>query len=167
MGIDAALADQSQLWQSVEQWRADLRALADQDERLGGAQPTGERVHVLNVVVPDRDLVPAQLLEAAQRADRIEVVVEDGDLHGLLGRDARRARLACICVRLEQRSSLRAQHHARAIRQTPAIDLELDQALAERVLPSAGARASAAPRLPRLRISARTALHPGEELQRQ
>ena len=48
------------------------------------AQPLGERVDVLDVVVPDRDLVPVELAEARQRAQRVEVVVEDRDLHGCI-----------------------------------------------------------------------------------
>ena len=41
--IDAALADQPQLRQLLQQRRADLRALADEHQRLGVAQPLGER----------------------------------------------------------------------------------------------------------------------------
>jgi hypothetical protein len=33
--VAAALADQPELRQSTEQWRADLRALANEPERLG------------------------------------------------------------------------------------------------------------------------------------
>jgi len=43
-------------------------------------QSLGERVDLLDVVVPDLDLVPRQLREAVERAQRVEVVVEDGDL---------------------------------------------------------------------------------------
>ena len=80
--IDAALADQPQARQPLEQRRADLRPLADQHQRLGLAQPLGQHIDVLDVVVPDRDLVAGQLLEAAQRAQRVVVVIEDGDFHG-------------------------------------------------------------------------------------
>ena len=79
--IDAALADEPQLRQALEQRRADLGALADQHQRLGVPQPLGQRVDVLDVIVPDRDVVAGQLREAGQRAQRVEVVVEDGDLH--------------------------------------------------------------------------------------
>ena len=40
--VDAALADQAQAGQPLEQRRADLRALADQHERLEAPQPLGE-----------------------------------------------------------------------------------------------------------------------------
>ena len=80
--VDAALADQPQLRQPLKQRRSDLGALADQHERLGVAQPLGEHVDVLDVVGPDRDVVPGQLGEAVERAQRVEVVVEDRDLHG-------------------------------------------------------------------------------------
>ena len=61
--IDAALADQPQLRQAFQQRRADLRPLTDQHQRFGVVQPFGQRVGVLDVVVPDRDLVPGQLGE--------------------------------------------------------------------------------------------------------
>ena len=57
VGIDAALADQPQAGEALEQRRADPRALADQQQRLTIAQPLGERVGVLHDVVPDRPLV--------------------------------------------------------------------------------------------------------------
>ena len=41
----------------------------------------GERVDVLDVIVPDRDVVAGELPEAGERAQRVEVVVEDRDLH--------------------------------------------------------------------------------------
>ena len=41
--IDAALADELELRQALEQRRADRRALADQHQRLGVLQPLGER----------------------------------------------------------------------------------------------------------------------------
>ena len=59
--IDAALADQPELGQALEQRRADLRALADQHQRLGVLQPLGQHVDVLDVVVPDRDVVAGEL----------------------------------------------------------------------------------------------------------
>ena len=64
MRIDAALADQPQLRQPLQQRRADLRALADQHQRLGVAQPLRQRVDVLDVIVPDRDVVAGELAEA-------------------------------------------------------------------------------------------------------
>ena len=65
-GIDAALADQPEIGQPLEQRRADLGALADQHQRLGRLQPRGQRIHVLHVIVPDRDLVPVELAEAGR-----------------------------------------------------------------------------------------------------
>ncbi len=84
MRIDAALADQLQLWQSLQQRRADLRALADQHQRFGVAQPLRQHVDVLDVIVPDRHVVAVELPEAVERPDRVEIVVEDGDLHAAL-----------------------------------------------------------------------------------
>ena len=82
--IDAALADQLQLRQPLQQRRADLRALADQHQRFGVAQPLGERIDVLDVIVPDRDVVSRELAEAVEGAQRVEIVVEDGNLHDAL-----------------------------------------------------------------------------------
>jgi hypothetical protein len=79
--VDAALADQAQLRQPLEQLRADLGALADQDERVEAGEPLGEGINVLDVVGEDRDLVAGKLLEALQRAERVEPIVEDRDLH--------------------------------------------------------------------------------------
>ena len=79
--VDAALADQPELRQSAEEWRADLGALANEHERFGLAQSLRERVDILDVIVPDLDVVPRQRREAVERAQRVVVVVEDGDLH--------------------------------------------------------------------------------------
>ena len=80
--IDAALTDQAKPRQPLEQGCADLGALADQHQRFGVAQALRQRVDVLYVIVPDRDVVPVELGEAAERAQRVVVVVEDGDFHG-------------------------------------------------------------------------------------
>src|SRR6478609_5293252 len=81
MRKDAALTDQLQLRQALQQGRADLRALADQDQRLGMLQPLGELVDVLDMVVPDRDVMAFQFHEAIEGAYRVEIIVEDGNLH--------------------------------------------------------------------------------------
>ena len=78
----------------MEERRADLGALANEHERFGLAQSLGERVDVLDVIVPDLDVVSRQLREAVERAQRVVVVVEDGDLHrGRSSEVAERARL--------------------------------------------------------------------------
>src|SRR6185437_12190369 len=81
MRINAALADQLQLRQPLQQRRANLRTLADQHQRLGILQPLSEPGDILDVVVPDRDIVVPQPGEAIEGTYRIEIVVEDGDLH--------------------------------------------------------------------------------------
>jgi len=81
MGVDAALADQPQLGQPLEQGRPDLGPLADEYQCLARAQPFGQRIGFLNMVVPDRDVVSCKLVEAAERTESVEVVVEDGNLH--------------------------------------------------------------------------------------
>ena len=79
--IGAALADQAERRQPLEERRPDRGALADEHEGLAVAQPLGQGVHVLDVVVPDRDLMAVELREARERAQRVDVVVEDRDLH--------------------------------------------------------------------------------------
>ena len=84
--VDAPLADELQFVQALEERRPDLGPLADEDQRLGVLQTGGQRVDLLNVVVPDVDLMPVQFPEAGKRFQRIEVVVENRDLHGLSSR---------------------------------------------------------------------------------
>ena len=83
MRVDAALADEPQRVEALEQRLTDLRALANQHERLRVLEARGERVDVLRVIVPDRDLVSVQLAKARERTKGVEVVVEDRDLHGM------------------------------------------------------------------------------------
>src|SRR6266496_5298315 len=91
--IDAALADEPQLIEALEQWSSNLRPLADQDQDFGVSQPFRERVEVLDAVVPDGDFVACELLETGKRAQRIVIVVEDGDSHcGSALRRSRKAR---------------------------------------------------------------------------
>ena len=79
--VDAALADQAQVGQALEERRAYLGPLADQNERVESLQPSGEGVGVLDVVREHRHLVGLESLEARQRPQRVEPIVEDRDLH--------------------------------------------------------------------------------------
>ena len=79
--VHAALADQPELVQTLEQLRSDLGPLADQDEDLGVFQARGERAGLLQVIVPDVDLMALQFPETGQRPQGIEVVVENRDTH--------------------------------------------------------------------------------------
>jgi len=74
--------------------RLGVRALARadpfeqvEDQRLDRrrfAQAFSQRVDARLVTVPDRDRVTVQLAKAPQRAERVEVIVEDRDVHGAL-----------------------------------------------------------------------------------
>src|SRR5258706_5712095 len=79
--INAALADQLESVQTLDQRRADRRALADQHERFGVLKPLRERIDVLGVVIPDCHIVPGELAEARQCPDRVVVIVEYRDVH--------------------------------------------------------------------------------------
>ena len=81
MRIDAALADQLELRQPFEQRLANLGTLADQHQRFGIGEPRGKRIGILDVIVPDGDVMALELCEAGQGAHGVEVVVEDGDFH--------------------------------------------------------------------------------------
>src|SRR5262249_10521808 len=67
--------------QPLEERRPDFSPLANQHERLGVLQAISQSVGVLDVVGEDLDIMPVQLCERWQRAQRVEVVVEDRDLH--------------------------------------------------------------------------------------
>ena len=52
--------------------------------------------HVLDVIVPDLDVVPRELGEAPQGADRVVIIVEDGDFHRKAQHNGRRRHLSNI-----------------------------------------------------------------------
>ena len=63
MRVHAALTDEAELRQSTQEWRADLGALANEHECFGLTQSLGERLDVLDVIVPDLDVVARQLVK--------------------------------------------------------------------------------------------------------
>jgi hypothetical protein len=82
VGEDAALADQPQGREAFQQFGGDGRPFADEDEDLGGDQASGELVHIVDMVVPDGDLVSVEGGEAVECPDRVEVVVQNRHTHG-------------------------------------------------------------------------------------
>jgi hypothetical protein len=90
MRVDAALADQAQVRQPLQQPARDFRALADEDQRFDILQPLGEDLLVLDMVGPDRRLIARNRGEAVQCAQRVEIIVQNRDLHRYsLGRRSR------------------------------------------------------------------------------
>src|SRR5262249_27631092 len=79
--IDAALADQPQARQPLDQRAGDRGPLPEEHQRLDVGEPPGQRLGLVDVVVPDGHVVPAELREARQGTERIEPVVENRDLH--------------------------------------------------------------------------------------
>ena len=79
--VSAPLTDQAQLGQTFEEGRADLSALADQDQSLETLKPLREPVGVLDVVREDSHLMALETLEARQRSQCVEPVVKDRDSH--------------------------------------------------------------------------------------
>jgi hypothetical protein len=75
------LADEPELGKALDQrarkWRARLR----QDHRVDVLQPFRETSVILLGIVIDHDLVPLELRVAAQRAERVLVIIDHGDLH--------------------------------------------------------------------------------------
>ena len=90
MGVDAALADQAEFRQALQQRGADFRALAEQHQHLEVGQPGGQGVGVLHMIVEHRHLMPGQLGEAWQCAQGVEVIVEYRDFHPAFLLDPRR-----------------------------------------------------------------------------
>src|SRR5262249_36217817 len=107
MRIATALADQLPFWQPLQQRRPYLRALADQHQRFGVAQPLRQHVDVLDMIVPDGDVMSGELAEALEAAQRVEIIVEDRDLHDALPR---------LCARLLHRQQLDIEHQRRVRR---------------------------------------------------
>jgi hypothetical protein len=81
MRVDAALADEPQRVEAIEQGLAYVRTLANQHERLRVVEASGQRVDILRVIVPDSDLVAVQLAEARESTKGVEVVIQNRDLH--------------------------------------------------------------------------------------
>jgi hypothetical protein len=61
--------------------RANLGAFPDQHQRFGILQPRGEDIVILDMIGPDRHVVPGQTAEAGERTYRVVVIVEYRDLH--------------------------------------------------------------------------------------
>src|SRR5206468_7755639 len=79
--VDATLAEEPQRIEALEQRLTDVRTLANQHERLRVFEAPGQRVDVLSVIVPDRDLVAVQLAKARESTKGIEVVIQNRNLH--------------------------------------------------------------------------------------
>jgi hypothetical protein len=82
--IDAALTDEPEPVQALEQRRADLGPLAYQHQCFGIPESFGQRIDILDVIVPDRGLVAGKLLEAVERAKGVVIIVKNGDFHILI-----------------------------------------------------------------------------------
>jgi hypothetical protein len=81
MGIDAPLADEPQARETFQQGRRNRRPFADEDQRLSLSQSIGENVDISNVVIPDSHVVAVEPAKASERAKRVEIVVQNRDLH--------------------------------------------------------------------------------------
>src|SRR5205823_1172141 len=90
--IDAALADQPEPNQPFKQDGAYLRALAYEHQAFSILQAPCHGLGFLQVVVPDRNLMVLELLEAGERAQRVEIIVQDGYLHATTCRNGHCAR---------------------------------------------------------------------------
>src|SRR5438105_4969289 len=79
MRIDAPLTDLLETREPFQQRGTDLRAFPDQDKGLGIAETIDQLIDVLDVIVPDRDLVARQPGETLERPERVEIVIKDRD----------------------------------------------------------------------------------------
>lgn len=83
MGIDASLADQAQFRQPTYEAGPQWCALTHQNECFDVADPFSQFILVARPLVPHGDVVAGQLSEAGQRAQRVEIVVENVHTHRL------------------------------------------------------------------------------------
>jgi hypothetical protein len=67
--IDAALAYQSQPREAFQQRRGNRRSFANQDQRFSLVKSIGEEIEIINLIVPDRDVVAIELAKALERAN--------------------------------------------------------------------------------------------------
>jgi hypothetical protein len=94
--VHAALTDEPQGVEVFEQPRTDLCALADQNEDLGVLQTRSEGVGILDMIVPYRNLVPVQFAKALESTKRVEIIVENRNIHEKWPPKARTPSLQCI-----------------------------------------------------------------------
>jgi len=83
MRVDAALTDEPQRIEAFEQRLMDLRTLANQHEYLRVVEARGERIDIPRVVFPDRYLVSVELVKTRESTKRVEIVIENRNLHGI------------------------------------------------------------------------------------
>jgi len=91
------LRDQLQARQLLDQLAADRRAVTDQHQDVGVAQPHRELSHSLDGVGEHLDGIGLQFAGALQLADGVLVVVQNHDVHGryCAGRSALHAGPSC------------------------------------------------------------------------
>ena len=82
MRVGAHLADDAQLVEPFDERGTDRRALPQQTERFGIAEPLGELIQILGVIAPNGDIVMGDLLITGQGAKHVLVIVEQRDVHG-------------------------------------------------------------------------------------
>jgi hypothetical protein len=152
------VADEPELRQSTEQWRADLRALANEPERLGFAQSLGEGVDVLDVIVTNSTSCTDSFV-APERAQRVVVIVKSGELHR--GPPSARRRSAVLAQVLRPGGGHRDEHAASGRMTTR------DEASLVGVFPYGEVRARRPPRLEHVGVGAGVGAHPLEEVEDQ
>ena len=81
MWVHAALADEPQGVQPLEERFADLRTFANQHQHFSVLKTRREGVDILNVIVPDHYLVSVELTKTREGTKCVEVVVENRNLH--------------------------------------------------------------------------------------
>lgn len=86
VGIDAALADEFEVAQALEQWRANFRSFAYEHQDLGVLQTVCKRIGILDVIIPDGHVVPRELGEALEGTQGVVIVIQYGDFHDPLPR---------------------------------------------------------------------------------
>jgi hypothetical protein len=77
MRIDAALADQPKPGEPLQEWRPDIGPLSEKHERFRVVEPPRQGISILDMVIPNADLVAVEFLEAFQAPERVVVIIQD------------------------------------------------------------------------------------------
>ena len=82
VGIHAALADQPQRREPLDQRAGDRGSFSDEDDRVKRSEPLCQSLDRPDVVREHGHVMGGEFGVARQRAQCVEVIVEDCDLHG-------------------------------------------------------------------------------------
>ena len=77
MRIDASLTDQLESWKSLEEGASNQRTLANQHQHVCMLQTMGKNFDVLDVIIPNRDIVLREQSKTWQAAQCVEIIIQN------------------------------------------------------------------------------------------